>query len=168
MNTKNARMLPGMTLYELMLVVALIGVMAAIAVPSVSAQAEKQKALEESVKMVSMLKQARAMALSNRSCVRVDITTNTMMMTEMKDDGDESDGDFCEVMATAGTPETMEMVTTSAPAPMYFFRDGTMGPAVNGIEAQGPQKMTLTGRDGRQRIITVYPAIGRVTLNDAR
>ena len=74
----------GITLMELMMVIAIVGVLSGMVFMSISSTQNKSKANEETTVIRLMLKKARNMALGNLTCTRImaDQTNNVLRYIE--------------------------------------------------------------------------------------
>ena len=157
----------GFTLLELMIVLAIIGIMASISYPLVSGQILKQQAFQESVNLVSQLKQARNLARSNRKCVKVDFLkdSSAIKIEQFDDDADQTDGDFCEISTGIVPTESFKRITSKETFTVYFYRDGSAGLLPDHVELAKPLYFDIALADGSEKTFVLYGAIGRVTLN---
>ena len=78
----------GVTLMELMMVIAIVGVLSGMAFMSISNTQNKGKANEETAVVRRMLKKARNLALGNLTCTRVYANANTNELRFIEFDSD--------------------------------------------------------------------------------
>jgi prepilin-type N-terminal cleavage/methylation domain-containing protein len=73
--------LRGFTLLELMVVVAIVGVLAALTLPGISEMTRERRAAGEFAKLRNALVQSRNLARSLRRCVEVEVVADSAEMT---------------------------------------------------------------------------------------
>ena len=128
MYTGNAKLQRGFSLMELMVVIAIVGVMAAIAIPSFSSWKDRQAVSNAASSLLKHLKQARNLAMAENRIVRIAFTTNSYTY-------DDNNSGVCvpckhHVIAMSQFSGTIEVSTNRSSAPIIFSSRGTIGQTV--------------------------------------
>lgn len=74
----------GFSLIEMMIVIAIIGVMVAVAAPNINSALERQRNKELSQTVASALKEARNEALFRHQAVKVEYTTTGLVVSQLR------------------------------------------------------------------------------------
>ncbi|MEW5852167.1 MAG: type II secretion system protein [Myxococcota bacterium] len=148
----------GFTLVELVIVVALVGILTAIGGPSMSRAMGKQRGLMERSRVENALVAARTLAGKSEYCVKVDIDTAAKKLTTT-------------VHATCGGPalSSPALPAVSLSSDISTITQFNTGNPLEfngsrGTTAGGPATMTVTLVSGEQYMIRVMPAIGSVRV----
>lgn len=146
------------TLVEVMVVVALIGIFAALAVPNMTERIEAQKAEYEVLKVEDALTRFRNLSRVRVVCVEVQVVGNSLQATPYLD---------CDPLAN---PQAVETVAFN---PKYVTLGAITGPGLvgnltykkdGGHGLAGPAQLALTLPTGGARTIKIFPATGYVRL----
>lgn len=163
----------GFTLIELMMVVALIGIVTGIAVPISAGMVSRAKADSTSLETLTWLEEARNRATAERRNFEVtfDTATNTIRIDRVEPDLAKTLilyrelPDDMNFMQFAGSPDTPDLFGNGAavefdgPAPHMFTSDGSFIDA-NGDPSNGTIFMGKTGQVETGRAITVFGMSG--------
>lgn len=158
---KRAKSASGFTLVELMVVVAIIGVAAALAAPSIRDLSRRQRENEAIVDVEGALRDARNTARVNRRCVTVALAGNVITATKSACTGFKRFGGSAPTMGTADGSKTTTIddtiVVGALSEPLTFHPYG-------GTTAVGNVTLTLSSAAlGTSRaLITVFPGVGTV------
>ena len=153
----------GFSLIELMLVVAITGIVAAIAVPSVSQTVKKERARSELMKVVGAVEQARNRARISvcETRLSVDVATGTLTIAPNPADPDVP----CRALPTKSVVFETKLITLSAFSiagaptnPLIFSNEGGLA------SPTARARMTLLPAVGAPRTIEIWPASGTVRL----
>lgn len=146
----------GFTLLELMVVVGLVGVMAALAAPSMTTTLQRERTREDAAEVRSALLRLRSWARSTRTCVWVTVASNTIT-GEQRNAGT---GETCTSTATGESRSfAIDLGLTvgafdTVSGGVEFNKDG-------GANLSTVATMPLTGQVSRQ--LRVWPYTGLVT-----
>lgn len=149
----------GFTLVELMIIVTLLGIFAAIAVPSFSRLIENNRVQAANNELVSLLQYARAYAVQNRTSVRACLQNGTVSVKKSCDDTD--------ALRRMSIPDDVQIA--SSEDEVRFRRNGSAeqattyttcrgGDAANGftvtVAAAGSIRAFARGRSGPDNAMT--------------
>jgi prepilin-type N-terminal cleavage/methylation domain-containing protein len=153
----------GFTLLELMSIVVIIGILAAIGIPTFDSAIKKVRFKADSNVLLSGLRKARSQAISKRMQCGVSFDTLNNVFSIFEDQNSPENftfdvGDSVIAVDTLGRG-MQAMTTTFADNLVFFFPDGTasMSGTVNGTA-------TWTGTDTALVQISVLAATGRVKM----
>ena len=153
--------LGGFTLYEVMTVVAIIGIFASMATPSIAESIEKQRFISDIQKLTSFHTQARNVARTIRKCVLVSpASTATWKAVNMGEDCATPSGEVLRELSFLDKGS----LRISTLQDHYFLFDGSF--SADGVaSARTPHVFEVKSKDGlHTRQIRIYGAIGRVAV----
>jgi len=160
------------TLIELMIVVAMIGVLSALAVPSFLTQIQAQKVRAAALTVESFLSEARELARRRSQCVDVSVSGQVISFQAWQDcTGLDIDGLGSPTLATAlpafsrslKLPTLVQLGTFSTGDGKLVFNQsgGTVYTTPTTFEVRNAETSAVIAR------FTIYPAAGAIRMQEA-
>lgn len=147
-------MIRAMTLLELMVVVAMVGILAGLAISSQTGAARNQRALAEMKGVALALREFRDWAATERRCVRITTEAQRLLATPLSSCGSTSTALTAEARARTFSADVQVLGWDTAEGSVVFRDQG--GTDQSGAATLSYQNM----RTGQVRALRVWPAIG--------
>jgi prepilin-type N-terminal cleavage/methylation domain-containing protein len=150
----------GFSLLELLTVVAIVGIMAALAVPSMTGWLGKSSFSDQKAVLYDTLTRARNMANSRDECVKVTIDGSTMHITPYAQGAQPNCADPLGA-ATIAIPD----VTLPTGYTIENFSTGSASIVFNttgGLREATTISIYMSDTTGNRQGFTIYPALGQI------
>ncbi len=161
------------TMMELMIVVAIIGILAAIATPSFQAQIRLQRARADVKAVEHALLKGRDFAKTHIRCLEVKVSTTTVTLTPYQN-GTTNELEPCDGASVAITDEVMtfefehislgNFASPGLTGDLWFNRRGSPLDPTTGKELLDVAVLSIAPEVGGTQKIRVYPITGTVRL----